>query len=134
MKCNLMSNLSRELIDLHNNTKLAAIRWRNYSSRAASASPGDVGIKLVAPMRVGGVSGAAGGTVDLQQGQRACLGAPSPPHIWAGYERCRSARAFEARLRRPSGLDFRDRAVTGRPARAYEMSLRGPIVDALTPR
>ena len=58
---------------------------------------------------------------------------PYPPHIWAGYEGCRSAWAFEARLRRPTGLKNRDQSVTGRPARAFEGGLGSPAVDALIP-
>ena len=57
---------------------------------------------------------------------------PYPPHIWAGYEGCRSARAFEARLRRPSGSDFRDQSVIGRAVRAFQASSRCPAVEALT--
>ena len=63
---------------------------------------------------------------------RTCPGAPYPPHIWAGYGGCRSARAFEARLRRPSGSKKRDQLVNGRLAQAYEPGLRCPVVDALT--
>ena len=55
-----------------------------------------------------------------------------PPYIWDGYEGCRSARAFEARLRVPVGSVFCDRSVTERPARAYEMDIGRPTLDALT--
>lgn len=58
---------------------------------------------------------------------------PYPPHIWAGYEGCRSARAFEAWLRSLSRSKNRDRLVTGRPARAHEASLRRLAVDTLSP-
>ena len=54
----------------------------------------------------------------VRRGGRA--GGAYSPHIWAGYERCRSARAFEARLRSPSGSKNHDRSVSGRPARPYE--------------
>jgi hypothetical protein len=56
---------------------------------------------------------------------------PYAPHIWAGYGGCRSARAFEARMRRPARSKNRDRSVTGRPAQAFEGGLRNPVVDAL---
>ena len=58
-------------------------------------------------------------------------GAPYPPYIWVGYEGCRSARAFETRLRGASESKNRDRSVTGQPAWAYEAGLRGPAIDAL---
>ena len=57
--------------------------------------------------------------------------APYLLHIWAGYEGCRSARAFEARLRGPIGSDFCDRSVTGRPSQVFETDLGHPAVDAL---
>ena len=53
---------------------------------------------------------------------------PYPPHIWAGYEGCRSARAFEARLRGLSG----SKIVTGQPAQSFEEGLGCP--DAVKER
>jgi hypothetical protein len=52
------------------------------------------------------------------------------PHIWAGYEGCRSSRKFEIRLRQPSVSKFRDWSVTGPATQAFEADLGCPVVAA----
>ena len=54
-----------------------------------------------------------------------------PPTFSDGYEGCRSARTFKARLRASIGSVFCDGSVTGRPTRAFEMDIGRPDVDAL---
>ena len=58
--------------------------------------------------------------------------APYSRYIWAGYEGCRSARAFVRDLRGLVRSIFFYRSVAGRPVRTFEMDTRGPGVDVLT--
>lgn len=61
-------------------------------------------------------------------GQAGVADVAGPRHIWAGYKGCRSARAFENRLRRPTGLKFCDRSVIGPSVQTYRACLRRPGV------
>ena len=54
------------------------------------------------------------------------------PHIWAGYQGCRSVRTFKDCLRGLSESKSRDRVVTGQPARMYKAGLKDPIVNAVS--